>query len=183
MRELGTSAFQKIFSMSISTTHACAYCSIYTRLINILMLYDVRYFSNHFAFCILIFYFILYCTYLYFCTDSHRPSPSPNSLEVEHQSCKLEVLSSILSLGSNSFCRLHFHASISCHSFTLFCRRKYSGRLQLTVISYCTKNHIIHIYNLRTFVQCIYGQAIQAVLQLTNLLFFNFLKTEKKLYK
>jgi hypothetical protein len=25
---------------------------------------------------------------------------SPNSLEVEHQSCKLEVLSSILSLGS-----------------------------------------------------------------------------------
>ena len=27
-------------------------------------------------------------------------SLSPNSLEVEHQSCKLEVLSSILSLGS-----------------------------------------------------------------------------------
>ena len=30
-------------------------------------------------------------------------SPSPNSLEVEHQSCKLEVLSSILSLGFTFF--------------------------------------------------------------------------------
>ena len=46
------------------------------------------------------------------CTENVSPkivrhviewSPSPNSLEVEHQSCKLEVLSSILSLGFTFF--------------------------------------------------------------------------------
>ena len=37
--------------------------------------------------------------------ERSKSSPSPNSLEVEHQSCKLEVLSSILSLGSSFFLR------------------------------------------------------------------------------
>lgn len=38
-------------------------------------------------------------------------SPSPNSLEVEHQSCKLEVLSSILSLGFTFFIFSHVAAN------------------------------------------------------------------------
>ena len=37
---------------------------------------------------------------VYFLFSTLSLFPSPNSLEVEHQSCKLEVLSSILSLGS-----------------------------------------------------------------------------------
>ena len=38
-------------------------------------------------------------TYIVILESSAHAKPSPNSLEVEHQSCKLEVLSSILSLG------------------------------------------------------------------------------------
>ena len=44
----------------------------------------------------------------YFCLVIIK-KPSPNSLEVEHQSCKLEVLSSILSLGFPFFLFYPYH--------------------------------------------------------------------------
>ena len=74
--------------------------------------------------------YFLFSTLFLFC--------SPNSLEVEHQSCKLEVLSSILSLGctfdasalhsSNTLLHQDGHCDVTPHSNVEFKKLKKNSK-------------------------------------------------------